>query len=87
MIDYNLDKTSGILTLEPKSALTVNDFKSLTEEVDGYLANHDKLTGMMISIAHVPAWENFAALVQHVRLREITTSASPVLPRSPIIRF
>ena len=67
MIDYNLDKTSGILTLEPKSALTVNDFKSLTEEVDGYLANHDKLTGMMISIAHVPAWENFAALVQHLR--------------------
>lgn len=67
MLDYNLDKTSGILTLEPKAALTADDFKSLTAEVDSYLANHDKLTGILLSIAHVPGWENFAALVHHMR--------------------
>jgi hypothetical protein len=33
MLGYNLDNTSGILTLEPKSPLTVADFKALAAHV------------------------------------------------------
>jgi hypothetical protein len=67
MLDYNLDNTSGILTLEPKAPLTVADFKALAAHVDGYLASHDNLKGILLSVPHVPGWENFAALVQHMR--------------------
>ena len=67
MLDYNLEKASGILTIEPKAPLTVNDFKALTADVDRYLASHDTLTGVLLGVAHVPGWENFAAFIQHMR--------------------
>ncbi|ARN82623.1 STAS/SEC14 domain-containing protein [Methylocystis bryophila] len=66
MLDYHLDKTSGVLTLEPKGPLTVDDFKALTADVDGYLASHLTLAGLVLKIEHVPGWESFAALIQHV---------------------
>jgi len=67
MLDYRLEKTSGILTLEPKGPLTVDDFIALTADVDGYLATHDHLAGLLLSVEHVPGWENFAALVHHMK--------------------
>ncbi len=67
MLDHNLDATSGILTLEPKAPLMADDFNALAAEVDGYLASHEHLTGILLIVAHVPGWENFAALVQHMR--------------------
>ena len=67
MLDYSLDKTDGILALEPKGPLTADDFKALTADVDSYLAGHNGLTGLLLTVAHVPGWENFEALVQHLR--------------------
>jgi hypothetical protein len=67
MLDYGLDKTSGILTLEPKGPLTVEDFKAITADVDGYLSDHSNLTGIMLTVAHVPGWASFSALVEHVK--------------------
>lgn len=51
MLDYSLDQTSGILALEPKGSLTVDDFKALTADVDAYLAGHDYLTGILLTVA------------------------------------
>ncbi len=67
MLDHHLDKTSGVLTLEPKGPLTVDDFKAVTVEVDGYLADHLTLAGLLLKVEHVPGWESFAALIQHVK--------------------
>jgi len=67
MLDYHLDKTSGIVSLEPKGPLTVDDFAALTADIDGYLATHNNLTGLLLSVEHVPGWESFAALVQHIK--------------------
>ena len=54
MLDYGLDKTSGILTLEPKGPLTVEDFKAITADVDGYLSDHSNLTGLMLTVGMYP---------------------------------
>jgi hypothetical protein len=62
MLDYKLERASGILIIEPKAPLTVDDFKALTADVDRYLASHDTLTGILLGVAHVPGWENFAAM-------------------------
>jgi hypothetical protein len=67
VLDYKLEKASGILIIEPKAPLTVDDFKALTADVDRYLASHDTLTGILLGVAHVPGSENFAALIQHMR--------------------
>jgi hypothetical protein len=67
MLDYNLDQNEGILSIFPMEKLTEADFEALTTEVDAYLSNHDSLTGLLLTIEHVPSWENFAAVVQHIR--------------------
>jgi hypothetical protein len=66
-LDYDLEKASGILTIEPKAPLTVDDFKTLTADVDRYLASHDTWNGILLGVAHVPGRENFAAFIQHMR--------------------
>lgn len=67
MLDHSLDQASGVLALEPKGSLTVGDFKTLTEDVDAYLADHDNITGILLTAAYFPGWESFAALVKHMR--------------------
>ncbi len=67
MLDYNLDKTFGILTLEPRARLTADDFKALTADVDAHLSSHDNLTGILLSVVHFPGWDNLAGLIQHMR--------------------
>jgi hypothetical protein len=67
MLDYNLDQEEGILSICPMKKLTAADFEALKTEVDDYLSNHDSLTGLLLTIEHVPSWENFAAVVQHIR--------------------
>ena len=32
-----------------------------------HLSSHDNLTGILLSVAHFPGWENLAALIQHMR--------------------
>ena len=45
MLEYHLDRTSGILSLEPRAPLTARDFDVLSIDVDGYLATHNTLAG------------------------------------------
>lgn len=67
MLDYHLDRTAGILSVEPKAPLEAEDFKVLTTDVDGYVTSHENLTGLLLSVAHFPGWESFAALFEHMR--------------------
>jgi stage II sporulation SpoAA-like protein len=85
-LDYDLEKASGILTIEPKALLTVDDFKALTANVDRYLASHDTLTGILLGVAHVPGWENFAAFIQHMRFVRDHQKRIARVAVSPIIR-
>ncbi len=63
MLEYHLDRTSGILSLEPRAPLTARDFDALSLDVDGYLATHNTLAGIVLSLEHVPGWVNLAALL------------------------
>ena len=73
MLDYKLERASGILIIEPKAPLTVDDFKALTADVGRYLASHDTLTGILLGVAHVPGSGEFRC----------THSAHAVCARSP----
>ena len=67
MIKYRIMEAEGILVLEPKSALSANDFRDLTVSVDTYLAEHQSLHGMLIHAQNFPGWESFAGLSAHLR--------------------
>lgn len=67
MITINLDKQTGILTLQPSGPLAVEDFKQVAAAVDPFVEAHGKLKALIIEAAHFPGWENFGAAAQHLQ--------------------
>lgn len=67
MLEFELQREKGILILEPKAALCAEDFATLAAAVDSYLEKHGTLEGLMIDAPAFPGWENFAALLSHLR--------------------
>ena len=57
----------GVLVLQPKGALQMEDFLKLAEKVDHYLLNHERLHSVVIHSKDFPGWTNFSALLSHLR--------------------
>ena len=57
----------GVLVLQPKGALQMEDFVKLAEKVDHYLLNHERLHSVVIHSKDFPGWTNFSALLSHLR--------------------
>ena len=67
MIQHELLRERGILILKPEGALQAEDFTALAGAVDPYIEQHSELAGLVIDAPSFPGWENFAALLSHVR--------------------
>ena len=67
MLEYTLNAADGILEINPLSQLSSDDFKALNNAVDGYIVEHGALTGIIISADPFPGWEDFGALVSHLK--------------------
>jgi hypothetical protein len=67
MIKFELLKDAGVLIVEPRDALTAEDFRMVSRTVDPYIAENGKLTGLLIDAPSFPGWENFGALVEHMK--------------------
>lgn len=67
MIQHELLPERGVLILKPAGALRAEDFTALAGTVDPYIERHGELKGLMIDAPAFPGWENFAALLSHLR--------------------
>jgi stage II sporulation SpoAA-like protein len=67
MIHFELLRDRGILILEPRGALTAGDFAALAATVDPFIEEHGDLRGLIIEAPSFPGWDDFAALVSHLR--------------------
>lgn len=67
MLVHKILEERGIVIVEPQSALTADNFKALTKDVDAYLEKHPWVHGLMIYTKEFPGWENWAALTAHLR--------------------
>ena len=67
MIKFELLKDLGVLVVEPKDALTADDFRAISQTVDPYIGENGKLTGLLIEAPSFPGWESFGALVGHIK--------------------
>lgn len=67
MLSHELLEDEGILILRPQGALQAADFEALAREVDPYIERTGKLRGLMVEAKSFPGWDNFAALVSHLR--------------------
>ena len=94
MLQHELMQDRGILILKPEGALRSEDFTALAATIDPYIEQNGKLNGLMIEAPSFPGWENFAALVSHLRFvrdhhrqirRIAVVSDSPLLTAAPKI--
>ena len=67
MINYELLNDKGTLVLHPEGPIEASDFISISNEVDTYLGLHGKLHGVLIHAKSFPGWENFAAMLAHLK--------------------
>ena len=50
MIKSELLKDAGIPIVEPRSALSADDFREVARLVDPYISEHGRLTGLLIAV-------------------------------------
>ena len=67
MIRFELLRDAGVLVVEPKSALSAEDFREISRSIDPYIREKGKLTGLLIEAASFPGWDSFGALIEHLK--------------------
>jgi SpoIIAA-like len=67
MVKFELLKDAGVLLVEPKSALSTDDFREISRVIDPYIREKGKLTGLLIEAPSFPGWDSFGALIEHMK--------------------
>ncbi len=67
MIHEELLRDRGILIVTPTAPLEKADFELLAREVDPYIRETGGLRGLMVYAKAFPGWNDFGALVSHLR--------------------
>ena len=67
MIEYDLDTEHSILHVQPISAIEQDDFVKIAKAVDPHIEATGGLSGLVIETPGFPGWENFGAMVNHLR--------------------
>jgi hypothetical protein len=67
MLNYELQHDEGILVLHPDGPLEAADFILISSQLDAYMAGHGKLHGVLIHAKSFPGWQDFGALVSHIK--------------------
>lgn len=67
MLTYTLDRENLVLTVTPEGKLEAADFAQLAEALDPVLEELGPLKGLLIETETFPGWQDFAALISHLR--------------------
>jgi hypothetical protein len=67
MLNHRFDVPRRLLFAEPADELTEEDFRKLGKAVDGYIRMHGDLNGVIVHADHFPGWEDFGALLEHLK--------------------
>jgi len=67
VINIEFDDKKAIVVLSPSGTLHADDFAKVAEMVDPYIAEHGDLKGLIIYTKEFPGWEDFSALLTHIK--------------------
>jgi SpoIIAA-like len=67
MIKFELLRDAGVLVVEPKSALSAENFSEISRTIDPYIREKGKLSGLFIDAPSFPGWDSFGALFDHMK--------------------
>jgi hypothetical protein len=66
-ITHRVLEDAGVVVVEVAEPLRVQDVEVLARVVDGWLAEHPSLHGLVLHAGTFPGWENVGGLVRHLR--------------------
>lgn len=66
-LEYKLIDDERILILEPRDELEAEDFEQVASVVDPFIEAGGKLAGIVVIAEEFPGWEDFAAMLAHLR--------------------
>ena len=66
-ITHRVLPDAGVVVVEVTEPLRVQDIDELAALVDGWLAEHPTLHGLVLHARAFPGWENLSGLVRHLR--------------------
>ena len=75
-ITHRVLPDAGVVVVEVTEPLRVQDIDELATLVDGWLAEHPTLHGLVLHARAFPGWENLSGLVRHLRFVVGTTARS-----------
>jgi hypothetical protein len=67
MLVHELLPDEGILLVRPQGPIEAADFERVAKVVDPYIEQNGKLRGVMVEARSFPGWDDFAALLSHLR--------------------
>ena len=67
MLEHRLLLPEGMLVVEPVAPLRVTDFEDLVREVDPYIAEYGRLSGLVIYAKTFPGWADLQAFLAHMK--------------------
>lgn len=67
MLDYEIDAARSIVIVRPEGPLDKEDFVRLAKAVDPQIEAAGNLAGVIVDAPSFPGWDDFGALVSHVR--------------------
>ena len=67
MIEHHLDTEHSILHVQPKSAISQDDFTKLAKAVDPHIEATGGLAGLILEASKFPGWQSLGAMVTHFR--------------------
>ena len=67
MLDFEFDKATRVLTINPAAPLEKADFVDLGKTVDPEIEASGDLAGLIIDVPHFKGWDGLGALVSHLR--------------------
>jgi hypothetical protein len=66
-LSHRLLPEAGVLLIEPKGRLRVEDFDAVSLTVDPWIETEGTLNGLVIHAHDFPGWENFGSFVRHLQ--------------------
>ena len=67
MIDFTVDASNGMVSVEPQGPLEASDFDELAVAVDAQIEAQGELRGLLIHAKSFPGWKDFAGMLAHLR--------------------
>ena len=67
MMDISIDNKNSIAILEPKGALSEEDFKYAKSVIDPYIEENGNLKAIIIYVENFPGWDSFSGFTSHMK--------------------